>query len=112
MTEDILEEIMLELEEQLIYYENLDLELFFSFVDFADYNLSEIHVGDILGKLSECFHGRYDSEEEYATMLINECYKLPEFERKYFDYETYCRDLFSTICYYDKKTKAVFSYNY
>lgn len=106
------EEIMEGVLEQLSLYEDLDLELFLAFVELAGYDLLKENVGEILSKLIECFHGRYESEKEYATMLIKECYKLPEFERKYFDYETYCRDLFSTICYYDKKTKAVFSHNY
>jgi antirestriction protein len=31
--------------------------------------------------------------EEVAEELINECYDLPEFALRYFDYEAFARDL-------------------
>lgn len=112
ISKETIENIRLEIAEQLTIYEDFDIELFIAFVKLAGYSLLREKVGEIFAQLQYCFHGRYNSEKEYATMLINDCYKLPELERKYFDYETYCRDLFSTICYYDKTTRAVFSHNY
>lgn len=90
----------------------IDLNVFLAFVDFAGFNWEEEEFGYLVCKFTDCFHGRYGSEEEYVTMLVNECYNLPEIVRTYFDYDKYKKDLFSTLCYYDKSTKAVFSYNY
>jgi antirestriction protein len=38
--------------------------------------------------------GEYDSEEDFASQLVDECYSLPEFAISYFDYEKFARDLF------------------
>ena len=43
-----------------------------------------------------CF-GRFDSEEDFARYLFDECYasEFPEFAQRYFDFEAYARDLFA-----------------
>lgn len=89
-----------------------DMDAFLAFVPFAGFSFEEEEVGYLFSKFSDCYHGRYDSEEDYVTVLVDECYNLPEIVRTYFDYEKYRKDLFSTLCYYDERTKAVFSHNY
>lgn len=43
----------------------------------------------------ECdYIGKYDSEEDFATELIEQREDLNDFAKEYFDYEAYARDLF------------------
>ena len=56
-----------------------------------------IHSGQNNG-----FKGKWDSEEEFAEQLLDDCYPdIPEFARRYFDIEQFARDLFAydyTFC--------------
>jgi antirestriction protein len=47
-----------------------------------------------LNYIKERFHGFWDSEEEFAEHIVQECYDLPDFALRYFDYEQFARDLF------------------
>ena len=47
--------------------------------------------------LENCFRGTWDSEEDFARELIDDCYDLDKLMgdlRHYFDYESFTRDLF------------------
>ena len=49
-----------------------------------------------LDEIRQRFHGKWDSEVEYAEQLLNDCYSdMPEFARRYFDMEQFARDLFA-----------------
>ena len=49
-----------------------------------------------LDEIRQRFHGKWDSEVEYAEQLLNDCYSdMPEFARHYFDMEQFARDLFA-----------------
>lgn len=51
-------------------------------------------------KFDDDFLGKYESLEEYAEQLVDECYDLPEFAKTYFDYGKFARDL-SYDSYYE-----------
>ena len=57
-----------------------------------------------LEHFEDCYVGEYDSEEDYARELVNECYDLEKLMghlADYFDFEAYARDLFMYDYYYD-----------
>ncbi len=48
--------------------------------------------------------GEYDSEEDFAREIVNDCYDLEKLMghlANYFDYDAYARDLFMYDYYYD-----------
>ena len=49
----------------------------------------------------EAFCGEYDSMEDYAYEIVNECFVLPEIAERYFDYRSFAHDLFITGNYFD-----------
>ena len=58
--------------------------------------------GYTIEDVRERFQGEWDSEEEFAEYLLDDCYSdMPEFARRYFDVEQFARDLFAydyTFC--------------
>ena len=57
-----------------------------------------------LEHFEDCYVGEYDSEEDYARELVNECYDLEKqmgHLANYFDYDAYAQDLFMDDYYYD-----------
>ena len=57
-----------------------------------------------LEHLEECYVGEYDSEEDFAREIVNDCYDLEKLMghlSDYFDYNAYARDLFMYDYYYD-----------
>jgi antirestriction protein len=44
--------------------------------------------------LDECYHGEYDSEEDFAISLPEDTMTIPEYLSYYIDYEKMARDLF------------------
>ena len=44
--------------------------------------------------VDERYHGCYDSEEEFAEQLYDDCYTIPEHLQYYIDYKKIARDLF------------------
>ena len=57
-----------------------------------------------LEHFEDCYVGEYDSEEDFAREIVNECYDLENMMgdlANYFDYDAYARDLFMCDYYYD-----------
>ena len=57
-----------------------------------------------LEHFEDCYVGEYDSEEDFAREIVNECYDLGKqmgHLANYFDYDAYARDLFMYDYYYD-----------
>ena len=57
-----------------------------------------------LEHFEDCYVGEYDSEEDYAREIVDECYDLEKLMghlANYFDYDAYARDLFMNDYYYD-----------
>lgn len=91
-----------------------DFEHIIEYADFEDKDAYQAYC-NIFGKFDERdfnnrYQGEYDSEEDFARQMIDDCYDL---ERSmgslssYFDYKAFARDLFS--CDYDYDSGYVFS---
>ena len=71
------------------------------FMDFYSGNYEEI--SDLVSKFDDRYQGEWDSEEDFAEQLFDECYAhdIPENLRYYIDYEKFARDLFMGDYYYE-----------
>ena len=57
-----------------------------------------------LDRMPDIYVGVYDSEEDFARELVNECYDIEKMMgnlANYFDYEAFARDLFMCDNYFD-----------
>ena len=57
-----------------------------------------------LEHFEDCYVGEYDSEEDFAREIVNDCYDLEKLMghlANYFDYEAYARDLFMCDYHFD-----------
>lgn len=57
-----------------------------------------------LENFEDCYCGEYNSEEDYAIEVINDCYNIEKMMgnlANYFDYEAFARDLFMYDNYFD-----------
>ena len=64
---------------------------------------------DQLDKFDEVYQGKFDSEEDFARHIVDECYDLDKMLGSlsyYFDYDAFARDLF--ICDYSFDNGYVF----
>lgn len=68
---------------------------------YSDYSIGKNGSNELIDAFREQYVGGYDSEEDFAYEVIEECYELPEFARSYFDYEKFSRDLFMGDYWYD-----------
>lgn len=50
----------------------------------------------LISSFEDDYQGEYKDEEDYAYEIVEQCYKLPEFAKTYFDYSAFARDLFMT----------------
>ena len=64
---------------------------------------------DYMDGFDEKYVGQWDSEEDFAWHLFEECYEhdMPEIAVKYFDIKAFARDLF--MCDYDYEDGYVFN---
>jgi antirestriction protein len=56
-------------------------------------------------EFEDAYCGQYDSEDEYAQELFDECYDVPNHLANYIDYEKFSRDLFISD-YYSQDAKS------
>lgn len=57
-------------------------------------NYSGNDIEDAEKLIEEGYQGHFDSEEEFATQLYQECYEIPPHLEFYIDYKAVARDLF------------------
>lgn len=57
-------------------------------------SLSEEDIDDLISAFESDYIGKYDSEEDFASELVEERNDLSDFAKQYFDYEACARDLF------------------
>ena len=76
-------------------------EAFMVWIDNGSYDLDKDDCQDLLDSFRDDYYGEYDSEEDFAYELVEECYTLPEFAKTYFDYEKFANDLFIGDYWYD-----------
>lgn len=58
----------------------------------------------IFDNFREAYQGKWDSEEDFAEFIVEECGMLhgtPDFVKNYFDYRSFARDLFIDDYYFD-----------
>lgn len=67
-------------------------EAFEEYIDEVDGDIEDFH---------DRYKGKWDSEEDFAEMLFEDCYahELSDFARNYFDIERFARDVFDEYCY-------------
>lgn len=76
-----------------------DLDAIGEYMDWRGISADEFDISDF----EDSFNGYYDSKEEFAEQLLDECGDLssiPESLRYYFDYEKFARDLFMSDYYF------------
>lgn len=78
-----------------------NMEAFTTYVEWRGCDLDTEDIDDIISDFEDSFCGEYNSEEDCAYDLVEECYDLPDFAKTYFDYEKFARDLFISDNYYD-----------
>ena len=83
---------------------NADIQNWDAFEVFMDfYSGNDEEISDLVSKFDDRYHGEWDSEEDFAEQLFDECYAhdIPEYLRYYIDYEKFARDLFMGDYYYE-----------
>ncbi len=68
-------------------------DAFLLWCDNGHYKLSESDINDLISDFDNDYIGEYDSEEDFAYEQVEQM-DLPEFAKRYFDYESFARDLF------------------
>ncbi len=59
------------------------------------YEYNSKDVEEIFEDFLEAYNGEFESEEDFAYYIVDECYSdIPEFAKRYFDYSAFARDLF------------------
>ncbi|MDL2243291.1 antirestriction protein ArdA [Bacteroidales bacterium OttesenSCG-928-J19] len=76
-------------------------EAFFLWLDNGSYDLDTNDIAGQINRFHDDYQGVYQNEEEYAYAVVEECYDLPEFALRYFDYESFARDLFMSDYWFD-----------
>ena len=69
----------------------------------AVYDFLEFYSPEDLDMMHDSYSGVYDSEEDFARSIVNDCYDLEKMMGNlacYFDYEAFARDLFMGDYYF------------
>lgn len=58
-------------------------------------DIKDLDADDIVNKFRDMYRGKYDSETDFACEIAEEYLEeLPDFAKRYFDYNAFARDLF------------------
>ena len=76
-------------------------EAFYIWLNDSSRDFDTDDINDLIESFRDDYQGAYDSEEDYAYEVVEECYDLPEFAKTYFDYEKFARDLFIGDYWFD-----------
>lgn len=88
---------------------DMEQEAFFVWLNYRGIDITKNDAYDLIYKFKEDFLGKYDNEEDFAYMIIEECYpEINDFAKTYFDYSAFARDLF--MCDYYFENNFVFRY--
>jgi len=77
------------------------LEAFSTWVSIGNHNIASDDIDSLFESFEEDYQGCYNSEEDFAYQIIDECYDLSDFVKSYFDYERFARDLFMSDYTYE-----------
>ena len=94
ISESWISENVFELLNEINNLTDCEQEAFFAWIENYGYDIESEVPYDLLSKFKDAYVGQYDSEEDFACKIIEECYELPEFAKTYFDYNAFARDLF------------------
>lgn len=70
------------------------LEAFSAWISMVNHDIQSIDIDTLMDQFQDDYQGYYNSEEEFATQIIDECYDLSDFVKSYFNYDSFARDLF------------------
>lgn len=76
-------------------------EAFAAWLSFTSNNIASEDIDDLIESFEDDYQGQYESEEDYAEEVVDQCYDLPDFAKTYFDYEKFARDLFIGDYWYE-----------
>lgn len=96
ISESWLSEKFFEVRDAIEKLSETEQEAFFVWCDHKSHNISEEDVDDLIYSFNDEYKGEYKDEEDFAFEIVGECYELPDFARRYFDYSDFARDLFIT----------------
>ena len=85
-----------------------DFDTIIKYASFADRDAVDAFLScfsvDELDKFEDAYQGEFDSEEDFAYHIIDECYDIEQTMGNlsfYFDYEKFARDLFMCDYFFD-----------
>ena len=85
-----------------------EFDTIIKYASFADRDAVDAFLtcysADELDKFDDAYQGEFDSEEDFARHIVDECYDLDKMLGNlsyYFDYDTFARDLFICDYFYD-----------
>lgn len=96
-----LSENFFDLRDAMDNLKNNDQDAFMIWCAHGSYDISREDAHILISKFRDEYCGKYNSEEDYASEYVDNCYDLPEFAKTYFDYEKFARELFSTDYWYE-----------
>ena len=74
---------------------------FLTFIEWKNSDMDAEDIDDIISAFEDSFCGEYNTEEDYAYDIVEECCGLPEFAKTYFDYAAFAHELFTSDNYFD-----------
>lgn len=92
--ESWLSEKFFEVRDSLDQLDEKESEPFSIWYNNGHHDLASDDTDDLISSFREAYQGEFDSNEDFAMQIVDECYDLPDFSKTYFDYEKYARDLF------------------
>ena len=101
ISESWLSENFFPLRDALVELSDNEQEAFLVWCNNGSYDLDSEDCHDLISSFKDEYFGEYESEEDFAYNLVEDCYNLPEFALTYFDYEKFAKDLFIGDFWYD-----------
>lgn len=101
ISESWLSDKFFELRDAIEQLSETEQEAFFVWCDHHNSDISEEDADDLVSSFENEYQGEYKDEEDFAFEIVGECYELPDFARRYFDYSAFARDLFMTDYWMD-----------
>lgn len=78
-----------------------NLEAFETYLNWKGCDIENDDFDSLKSDFEDAFIGEYNSEEDYAEQLVDDCYSLEGIAADYFDYKRLAYDLFMTDNYFD-----------
>ena len=100
--ESYLYECIFDLIEELEELDDTEQEAFYVWLNYKSIDFTKKDAYDLIRIFKDDYMGKYDEYEDFAYMIIEECYpEIDDFTKTYFDYSKYAMDLFTSDYYFD-----------